>query len=165
MTIQDLAPLDEIERMRTEFLGLVSHELRAPLIAIKGSADALLEAAADLDSAEMRECFRIIAEQAAHMRGLNRDVLDVGRINSGKLSVAPEPSAAAALIERARSTFLRGGGRHAVLVDLPAGLPPVMVDRRRIVQVLNLRLHWWAWRRRAAMSAPERAGWDRWGWE
>ena len=36
--MQDLAPLDEIKRMRTEFLGLVSHELRAPLTAIKSSA-------------------------------------------------------------------------------------------------------------------------------
>ena len=137
VTMQDLAPLDEIERLRTEFLGLVSHELRAPLIAIKGSADALLEEAAELDPAEMREFFRIIAEQAAHMRGLIRDLLDAGRIDSGTLSVSPEPSEVAALVERARSTFLSGGGRHAVLVDLPAGLPPVMADPRRIVQVLN----------------------------
>ena len=41
------------------------------------------------------------------------------------------------LVERGRTTFVSGGGRHAVLVDLPAGLPPVMADRRRIVQVLN----------------------------
>ncbi len=136
VTVQDLAPLDEIERMRTEFLGLVSHELRAPLIAIKGSADALLEEAPELDPAEMREFHRIIAEQADHMRGLIRDLLDAGRIDSGTLSVTPEPSEVAALVERARSTFLSGGGRHAVLVDLPAGLPRVMADRRRIVQVL-----------------------------
>ena len=55
----------------------------------------------------------------------------------------------AALVERARSTFLSGGGRHAVLVDLPAGLPPVMADRRRIVQVLNNLLS------NAARHAPE----------
>jgi len=149
VTMQDLAPLDEIERMRTEFLGLVSHELRAPLIAIKGSADALLEEAAELDPAEMREFHRIVAEQAAHMRGLIRDLLDAGRIDSGTLSVATEPSEVAALVERARSTFLSGGGRHAVLVDLPAGLPTVMADRRRIVQVLNNLLS------NAARHAPE----------
>ena len=137
VTLQDLAPLDEIERMRTEFLGLVSHELRAPLAAIKGSVDTLLEEAAELDRAEMREFFRIIAEQAGHMRGLIGDLLDAGRIDSGTLSVAPEDSDVAALVERARSTFLSGGGRHAVLVDLPTGLPPVMADRRRVVQVLN----------------------------
>ena len=137
VTLQDLAPLDEIERMRTEFLGLVSHELRAPLVAIKGSADTLLEEAAELDRAEMREFFRIIAEQAGHMRGLIGDLLDAGRIDSGTLSVALETSEVAALVERARSTFLSGGGRHDILVDLPTGLPPVMADRRRVVQVLN----------------------------
>ena len=149
VTMQDLAPLDEIERTRTEFLGLVSHELRAPLIAIKGSADALLEEAAELDPAEMREFHRIIAEQAAHMRGLIRDLLDAGRIASGTLSVTPEPSEVTALVERARSTFLSGGGPHAVLVDLPARLPAVMADRRRIVQVLNNLLS------NAARHAPE----------
>ena len=137
VTMQDLAPLDEIERLRTEFLGLVSHELRAPLLAIKGSADAGLEEAAELDPAETREFFRIIAEQAGHMRGLMRDLLDAGRIDSGTLSVSPELSPVADLVERGRTTFVSGGGRHAVLVDLPAGLPPVMADRRRIVQVLN----------------------------
>ena len=62
VTLQDLAPLDEIERLRTEFLGLVSHELRAPLAAIKGSATTLLEDATALDPAEMREFHRIIVE-------------------------------------------------------------------------------------------------------
>ena len=45
VTVQDLAPLDEIERLRTEFLGLVSHELREPLAAIRGSATTLIELA------------------------------------------------------------------------------------------------------------------------
>ncbi len=149
VTLQDLAPLDEIERMRTEFLGQVSHELRAPLTSIQGSAVTLLEETADLDPAEMREFFRIIAEQAGHMRGLIRDLLDAGRIDSGTLTVTPEPSEVAALVERSRSTFVSVAGRHAVLVDLPAGLPPVMADRRRIVQVLNNLLS------NAARHAPE----------
>ncbi len=160
VTMQDLAPLDEIERTRTEFLGLVSHELRAPLLAIKGSADAALEEAAELDPAETREFFRIIAEQAGFMRGLIRDLLDAGRIDAGTLSVAAEPSEVAALVEHARSTFLSGGGRPAVLVDLPAGLPAVMADRRRIVQVLNRHASWW-WtttRGRCASSALSEAG-------
>lgn len=156
VTMQDLAPLDEIERLRIEFLGLVSHELREPLAAIKGSATTLLEEAAALDPAEMREFHRIIVEQARHMRGLIGDLLDTGRIESGTLSVAPEPSEVAALVERARSTFLSGGGRHALLVDLPAGLPPVMADRRRIVQVLSNLLANAA--RHAPESSPIRVG-------
>ena len=137
VTMQDLAPLEEIERQRTEFLGLVGHELRQPLAAIKGSATTLLEDGAALDPAEMREFHRIIVEQADHLRGLISDLLDAGRIDSGTLSVAPEPSEMAELVERARNTFLGGDGRHGIVVDLPAGLPRTMADRRRIVQVLN----------------------------
>ena len=137
VTMQDLAPLEELERLRAQFLAMVSHELRAPLAAIKGSAATLLEDAAELDAAEMREFHRIIHEQAGHMRGLIGALLDAGRIEAGTLSVSPEPSEVAALVDRARTTFLSGGGRHSVLIDLPADLPRVVADRRRIVQVLN----------------------------
>ena len=137
VTLQDLAPLEELERMRAEFLSMVSHELRAPLTSIKGSAATLLSTAADLDPAEMREFLRIIDEQADHMREIIGDLLDVGRIDSGTLSVYPEAADIAALLERARNTFLSGGGRHSVLIDLPPELPRAMADRRRIVQVLN----------------------------
>ncbi len=149
VTVQDLAPFDEIERLRTEFLGLVSHELREPLAAIKGSAVTLLEEAPALDPAEMREFHRLIVEQADHMRGLIGDLLDAGRIEAGTLSVTPEPSDAARLVERARATFQGGGARHDILVDLPPDLPQVMADRRRVVQVLNNLFS------NAARNAPE----------
>jgi len=151
VTMQDLAPIDELERLRAEFLGLVSHELRAPLTAIKGSAVTLLESSAELDAAEQREFHRIIHDQTDHMRALIGDLLDAGRIEAGTLSVAPERSEVTALVDRARSTFLSGGGRHTVLIDLPRDLPPVMADRRRIVQVLNNLLS------NAAQHSPESA--------
>ena len=137
VTLQDLEPLQELERMRAEFLGMVSHELRAPLTSILGSTGMLLEQSAQLDPAERREFYRIIDEQARHMHGLIGDLLDAGRIRAGTLSVAPEPTEVAALVERARTTFLSGDRRHSVLIDLPPGLPRVLADRRRIVQVLN----------------------------
>ena len=137
MTMQDLAPLEELERLRAEFLGMVSHELRAPLAAIRGSAVTLLDDADELDAAETREFHRIIVDQTGHMRRLIGDLLDAGRIDAGTLSVEPEPLEVAALVERARTTFLSGGGRQAMRIDLPADLPPVMADQRRIVQVLG----------------------------
>ncbi len=137
VTLQDLAPLQDLERMRAEFLGMVSHELRAPLTSILGSTGTLLEEPDRLDAAERREFHRIIDEQARHMRGLIGDLLDAGRIRAGTLSVAPEPSEVAALVEQARTTFLSGGRRHSVLIDLPSGLPRVLADPQRIVQVLN----------------------------
>ncbi len=136
-TMQDLTALNELERLQTEFLGLVSHELRAPLTSIKGSAAALLHPSPDLDPAEMRAFHRIIDDQANHMFGLIGDLLDAGRIETGTLSVAPEPAEVAGLVDQARNTFLSGGGRQAIHIDLPRDLPRVMADRRRIVQVLN----------------------------
>ena len=87
VTLQDLAPLEELERLRAEFLAMVSHELRAPLTSIKGSATTVLDAVPALEPAEMLQFFRIINEQADHMRGLISNLLDAGRIEAGTLSV------------------------------------------------------------------------------
>jgi len=137
LTLQDMTPVELLEQRRTEFLGMVSHELRAPLTSIRGSATTLLDAAEELDPAEMRQFFRIILEQADHMRELIGDLLDVSRIETGTLPVAAEPQEVADLVDRARNTFLSGGGSQALELDIPPDLPPVLADRRRIVQVLG----------------------------
>ena len=149
VAIQDLAPLEEMERMRSEFIGMVSHELRMPLTSIKGSTATVLGASRMFSPVETREFFRIIDDQADRMIGLIADLLDAGRIADGSLSVSPEPSEVAALVDLARTTFLSGGGRHTVLIDLPSDLPRAMADRQRIVQVLNNLLA------NAARHAPE----------
>ncbi|MDE2903001.1 MAG: response regulator [Chloroflexota bacterium] len=137
VTFQDMTPLEEQERLRAEFLGLVSHELRAPLTSIKGSAAAVLGASSVLDATEMHQFFRIIDGQADHMLDLISDLLDMARIEVGTLSVAREPSDLARLIDQARNTFLGSESRHTVQIDLPLDLPRVLADRRRIVQVLT----------------------------
>ena len=137
ITLQDLAPLEEFERLRAEFLAMVSHELRAPLAAIRGSAVTLLEDERELDAAERREFHRIIVEQSGHMRRLIGDLLDAGRIDAGTLSVEPEPREVAVLVEQARTAFQSGGGRQAVRIGLAPDLARVMADERRIVQVLG----------------------------
>ena len=136
VTMQDLAPLDELERQRADFLSMVSHELRAPLTSIKGSAATVLEASPVPSRPEMLQFFRLINGQANHMRGLIANLLDAGSIEAGTLTVAPEPSNVASLVDQARTTFLSGGGRHPVLIDLPPDLPRAMADPERIVQVL-----------------------------
>ncbi|MCY4598514.1 MAG: response regulator, partial [Acidobacteria bacterium] len=137
VAMQDLAPLEELERMRAEFLSMVSHELQAPLTSIIGSTTTLLRAAPRLDPAEMQEFFRIIDEQAEQMRRLIADLLDQGRIETGTLSVSVEMAEVSGLVEQARRTFQSSGGKHALRIDLPDDLPWVMVDRGRIAQVLN----------------------------
>ena len=137
VTLQDLTPLEEMERLRAEFLGMVSHELRTPLTSIRGSASTLLDEESSLDPAEARQFHRIILEQAERMRGLISDLLDVARIETGSLSVSPGPAEMAALVDEAKSTFWAAGGRNNIRIELPPHLPLVMADKRRIVQVLN----------------------------
>ena len=136
-TVQDMTPLEDLERLRAEFLSMVSHELRTPLTTIKGSAATLLTASSTLSPAEMGDFFRIIDEQADHMRGLISDLLDVTRIEAGSLSVTPEPTVVAALVDQAREVFLRGGARNSIEVDLPPDLPRIGADRQRMMQVLT----------------------------
>ena len=137
ITFQDMTPLEELERQRAEFLGMVSHELRAPLSSIKGSAATLKESANSLDPAEMDLFFDIIEQQANNMSGLITDLLDMARIDTGTLPVSPDPADPAVLVDQARNDFLSGGGRNNVHIDVEPDLPLVMADRRRIVQVLD----------------------------
>ena len=137
VTFQDMTALEELERLRAEFLGMVSHELRVPLTSITGSVTTLLEASSELDPAEMTQFFRIIRDQSNHMRYLIGDLLDVARIDTGTLPVSPAPADPAEMVDEAKNRFLSGGGRNNIQIDLPLDLPPVMADRRRIIQVVN----------------------------
>ena len=135
-TMQDMTPLEDLERLRAEFLGMVSHELRMPLTTIKGSAASALSSTSPFNPAEAYQFFRIIDEQADHMRSLINDLLDVTRIEAGTLSITPETSGVASLVDQARAAFLGGGAKNNIEIDLPADLPPVAADRQRVVQVL-----------------------------
>ena len=137
VTVQDMTPLEDLERLRAEFLGMVSHELRVPLTSIKGSTTTLLDDSSVLDPAEARQFYRIIDHQADRMRDMISDLLDVAQIETGTLSVTPDPTDPAAIVDQARSTFLSGGGGNHIEIDIPPELPWVLADRRRIVQVLN----------------------------
>ena len=137
VTLQDMTALEELDRLRAEFLGMVSHELRGPLTSIKGSAATVLGSTADMDPAVVRQFFRIIEEQADHMHDLVADLLDVARIETGTLPVTPEPAEVAVLVDRASSTFISAGGRNNLTIDIPPDLPLVMADRRRVVQVVG----------------------------
>ena len=137
VTLQDLTPLEELGRLRADLLGMVSHELRVPLTSIRGVAATLLDDPANVDPAELSQFLQIIVQQASHMRELIGDLQDVARIKTGTLSVNPEPTEIASLVDEARNTFLSSGERNTLDFDLAQDLPPVMADSQRIVQVLG----------------------------
>ena len=136
-TIQDVTPLEEIRKQRAEFLGMVSHELRTPLAAVKGSAASMLNSPYPLDPVETRQFLRIIDEEADHMRHLINDLVDMTHIEAGTLPVTPEPTDVGSLLDQARESYLREGTRNnSIEINLAPDLPRVMVERRRIFQVI-----------------------------
>ncbi len=135
--VQDMTPLEEMERLRNEFLAMVSHELRTPLTTIKGCTGVVLGSTEPMDISELLQYFRMIDEQSDHLRGLVNNLLDMTRIEAGALSVTPKPAEVASLVSEAKTAFLRRGARHTVDVDLDSDLPMISADGRRITQVLD----------------------------
>ena len=140
-TVQDMTPLEEMERQRTEFLGIVSRALRRPLTAIKGSTAAVLGASCPLGSAEVLQLFQIIDENADQMWDLANDLLDVTRIELGRLTLKLEPTAVAEILQQAVSAFQSHDARKPIDVVLAEKLVRVSADKQRVTQVLINLLH------------------------
>ena len=132
-----MTPLEDLERRRGEFLGMVSEELRTPLTTIKGSAIALRDIAQSTGDREPLQLLRIIDQQADLMRSQVNSLIELTQIESGKLSVLSQPADVAALIERSCGEFQRDYAALAIHLDIPEQLPAVMADRHRITQVLH----------------------------
>ena len=151
VTMQDMTPVEELQRLRAEFLGIVSHELRTPLTTIKGSAATVLGSSSALDPAETLQFFRIVDEQADHMRDLISNLLDVSKIATGSLSIQREPVELESLLDQARASFMSGGRRNVISIDMTGELLPVMADRQRLLQVIGNLLD------NAAKYSPDRS--------
>ncbi len=134
---QDLTPLEEMERMRNEFLAMVSHELRGPLTAIKGASATVLNTSTPFDPIETRRFFRIIDEQTDLLSELVSNLLDVTKIEAGALVVTPKRAEVKDLFDEAVRTFLRSGTRHHLEVEVAPNLPATAGDPQRVTQVLG----------------------------
>ena len=131
--LQDVTLLEETERLRSEFLAMVSRELKTPLMSIK---DAVATAAARGDVA-FPEPMRTIQEQADRLLQTVDNLLEMSIIEAGALPLNRELTDLKAIFEDAMATFVRGSGSREVQLEVPDGLPGVIVDRRRILQVLS----------------------------
>ncbi|HLF78041.1 MAG TPA: PAS domain S-box protein [Dehalococcoidia bacterium] len=137
VTLQDLSPLEQLEKMRNEFLGVVSHELKTPLTVIKGAAALALKDDGKSDQFQTREFFEMISEQADRLQELIGNLHDSARIESGSFSVDPEPNDLSSILEEAVKSFRRSGISGQVDLDQPSSLPRVLADKQRITQVLH----------------------------
>lgn len=134
--IQDISSLEEVEKLRNEFLGMVTHELKTPLASVKGAV-AMLQGSFDaLSEEEKRDLLRVADEQSDRMRELIDNLLDMSRIRSGALNVEPVPTDVAGTI-RGVVSAIAGAVEHKIEIDVDDGLPLVHADGRRIEQVLT----------------------------
>lgn len=124
-------------RARDEVIAIVSHDLRSSLHAVLGGASLLLERSLSKEKREDR--YRAIKRSAERMERLTRDLLDITRIEAGQCSVDFQAEDASPLIEEALDAALFAAKEAGVALsaEVPPGVPPVWVDRRRILQVLD----------------------------
>lgn len=142
VTLQDITPLEDLERLRAQFLGVVSNELRTPLSTIKGSISSLLNPIAPLESTELQQLLRIIDQQTDLMRSQVNGLIELTQIQAGSLAVQPKSTDLPTLVN---DTVTRHSLAHPdvpVKQEIPSDLPQVMADQERIGQVLqNLLAH------------------------
>lgn len=135
--LQDMSPLEEMDRMRADFLSLVSHELKTPLATIKGSLSALEGMIGSSESGEASQLVKTIDLQTDLMRSQIDSLLDLTHIESGSLTISPATVDLALLLEEGEKEFLRGNSGHRLELDVKSDLPKVTADRQRILQVLQ----------------------------
>jgi PAS domain S-box-containing protein len=137
---RDITAEVEADRAKTEFISTVSHELRTPMTSIKGYADLLLIGAAGAVNENQQRFLSVIKANADRLSILVNDLLDISRIESGRVKLELKPIAVESLLD-AVVTSLHGKfeEKHlAIQVVLPAGdLPRVLADRDRVMQILT----------------------------
>lgn len=128
---------EEALRAREQVLSVVSHDLRDPIHTIAMTADLLLDL--PLDEAERTHHLEIIGRAAARMDRLVGDLLDLGKAETGRLSVEAAPHHPAEIVREAFETFEPQAIDRSLEFDWEAAdpLPPVLADRDRILQVLG----------------------------
>jgi PAS domain S-box-containing protein len=135
------ATASHFEQRRSAFVASLAHELRNPLAPIRSSVELLKQMPASGDARAAR-AQDIIERQCARLAGLVDDLLDLSRIDSGRLHLAREPIDLGPLIERAvaRHAVLLRDRRQALTVDVPRDRLSVIGDGDRIEQMVSILL-------------------------
>ncbi len=131
--------LHELDRLKTELVSMVSHELRAPLGAIESSLSAMRSLQADGSPGEREELIRILDRGVARLTNLVDDLMDMTRIESGQLKLEPQEADAVDLASRVVRNFevafaAKGLG---ITLESPDGRGPGRFDPGRVEQVLT----------------------------
>lgn len=135
---RDVTKETEVDRMKTEFIATVSHELRTPMTSIKGSLGLVLGGIAGPLPQEAQELLTIAQHNTDRLIRLINDILDISRIEAGKMEIKKGPLSVPEAVQRSIKELdgFAAERRIQVKANLPAGLPRVLADSDRLQQVL-----------------------------
>lgn len=128
--------LQELDRLKTELLANVSHELRAPLAAIKGFASSLLREDVDWDSDTKAEFLRTIVRESDRLTGMVNRLLQMSALESGQIRANLSMSHVSEIIDTVKPTLLTLTASHQLDFLIPDDLPPVTADAEMIGEVV-----------------------------
>lgn len=136
---RDVTAEVEADRAKSEFVSTVSHELRTPMTAIKGYIDLLLMGTTGSMSELQTNFLNVVKSNADRLTTLVNDLLDLSRIETGKIDLQPEPLDMRELIEQAVLTITPKAKEKGLRVRaiMPPQLPRVYADPDRVTQVLT----------------------------
>lgn len=131
--------LERLERLKSEFISIVSHELRTPLTAIKNSLEILLSGKTGALTAQMDKFLNMAKRNVTRLSAIINDLLDLSKIEAGKMDFRFELSNINTPTEFIKNTFdtLAKDKNIELILNLGKNLEPVYVDSQRIEQVLT----------------------------
>ena len=133
--------VEKASQLKSEFLANMSHELRTPLNAVIGFSELMMDEVPGKINDEQRECLGDILGSGQHLLNLINDVLDLSKVEAGKIELKLQDLNLAAVIADVAKTVepMLDDSKHKLEVSVEEGLPQVRADRSRLKQIfLNL---------------------------
>jgi len=127
--------LQALDRLKSEFVSLVSHELRAPLTNINGGIE-LIAREQEALSPSRREVLGILRKESARLTRLVQNILDVSLLEAGRLTTNPGPLPLRPFLRRLLQGRLPDDSPHHLTLDVPPDLPPAWADESHLADVV-----------------------------
>jgi two-component system phosphate regulon sensor histidine kinase PhoR len=134
--LRDITQQKEIEQLQRDFVSIVSHELRAPLTAIKGFAKTLVMKDEELTPATRREFLSTVNEQAERLARLVDDLLQVSRIDAKRVRIEWSEVDVDETLHDLVGQFHSKWGSRRLILDTARGLPRLKADRSKLEEIL-----------------------------
>jgi signal transduction histidine kinase len=130
-----VAELERVNKVKSEFVAIVSHEFRTPLTGIQGFSEMMRDE--ELTVAELKEYATDINKDARRLNRLVNEMLDLSRMESGRIALSLEPLDLNAIVQEIVATMQPTAPKHKFTMRLDDTLPLVMADRDKITQVVT----------------------------